>query len=534
MESAVVQNGGSTIRAHQFAASGHYTARELVTLMFRQARLIMVVFFTIAALGVAGAATLKPLYPAETRVMVLPSRDYMMRQDVGLTSGPVIALDQNQVVRTEIEIMTSRTMIERVVDVVGPERLYPDVAFEDAMAKPSPIATFAAWARGLLGMAGTQEPPAENTLRGKIVSAFAKDLTVNPVKDANVITIVFSHRDRVIAAETANALVDAYLDHRRAVLAQPRTEVFSSKRQEYAERLRGVETQLEAFKAENNISSFPDQKSLLLRQHAEMASERIDTSTRLSEAEGRLVALRQTLRATPEQIELYSESSSQDSRDTARSTMVTLEMRRNELLTKFREDSRYVTDLDDQIAQLRRIISQTPPKQADTKRQGRNPVYDQVATSVATLEAEVASLRQRALSLTEKVEMLSVRLAEFDHAERRYNELVLQRQLLEDNLKTYSQKVEESTIMEELDRQKTANVRVVQYAQPPSDGRSLKALAALLSVVGGAVVALTLAFWIEMKREIMVTPEAAERALKLAVLLSVPYRADLGSSYGGR
>ncbi len=205
-------------------------------------------------------------------------------------------------------------------------------------------------------------------------------------------------------------------------------------------------------------------------------------------------------------------------------------MRRNELLTKFREDSRYVTDLDGQIADLRRILAATPPKMAESRRMGRNPSYDQVVGTIATLDAEVASLRQRAASLAEKVDLVAKRLGEFDHMERRYNELVLQRQLVEDNLKTYSQKVEESTIMEELDRQKTANVRVVQHAEPPAEGKSLKLVAALLSVIGGALVALTMAFWIEMKREIMVTPEAAERALKLAVLLSVPYREELGAS----
>lgn len=529
----MIEREDSAIRAHQFIASTRYTARELVTLMFRQGRLITLVFLTIAVIGGLATTTLKAMYPAEARLMVLPSRDYVMKQDVGLAGGPLVALDQNQVVRTEIEIVTSRSMLEKVIETIGVERLYPELVQEDQGGQPGVASAVGGAVKGLLslvGLRGAAEQPAANRLTAKASVQFAKDLAVNPVKDANVITLVFSHRDRTIAAETTNALVDAYLDHRRAVLSQPRTGVFSGKRGEYADRLKALEGSIEQFKAENQISSFPDQKSLLLRQHAELASERLDTSTRLAEAEGRLGALKETLKVTPSQIELYSESSSQDSRDTARATLVTLEMRRNELLTKFHEDSRYVTDLNGQIADLRKILASTAPKQAESKRMGRNPSYDQVVGTIATLDAEVASLRQRAASLAEKVELVAKRLGEFDHAERRYNELVLQRALLEDNLKTYSQKVEESAIMEELDRQKTANVRVVQHAEPPAEGKSLKLVAMLLSIVGGLLVALTLAFWIEMKREIMVTPEAAERALKLAVLLSVPYRADMGPS----
>ncbi len=118
----MVEKEGSAIRAHQFIASTRFTARELVTLAFRQARLITLVFLAITAVGVLMATTLKAMYTAAARLLVLPSRDYVMRQYVSQVGGPRVALDQNQVVRTEIEIITSRSMAEKVIDTIGRER----------------------------------------------------------------------------------------------------------------------------------------------------------------------------------------------------------------------------------------------------------------------------------------------------------------------------------------------------------------------------------------------------------------------------
>ena len=101
---------------------------------------------------------------------------------------------------------------------------------------------------------------------------------------------------------------------------------------------------------------------------------------------------------------------------------------------------------------------------------------------------------------------------------------MLQRTLLEKNLQIYAQKAEESLIQEELDRQKTANVRVIEQAQIPREGKSLRVMVLGLALIGGLVAALALAFLKDFFREVLISPEDTERVLGLPVLVAVPLK----------
>ncbi len=328
-----------------------------------------------------------------------------------------------------------------------------------------------------------------------------------------------------MAAEALNRLILAYLEQRYEVFSLSRSQVFNQQRDNFAQRLGKAEQDLEAFKLQHDFSAFADQKTMVLRQQAEIQNDKLDTGTRLREIEGRLAAIREQLNTVPKDIELYAESGQQDARDTARATLVTLEARRNELLTKFSETSRFITDLDQQIAKLRAIISATLPKESVNRRSGRNPLYDELSTEQVRRENEAAALRARQKSLDGQLARITERLGSFDRLERDFNTLMLQRTLLEKNLQIYAQKAEEALIQEELDRQKTANVRVIEQAQIPREGKSLRWMVLGLSLVGGLVAALALAFLKDFFREVLVSPEDTERVLGLPVLVAVPLKA---------
>jgi len=424
-------------------------------------------------------------------------------------------------------------LVERVIEDLGLERLYPDI---DAGAGAQGAWPVRAW-RTVLGWFGAANPagappsaaaPANERERKRLNQAvvrFISKLEVLPVKDSSVIHLTFSHPDAAVAAEALNRLILAYLEQRYEVFSLSRSQVFNQQRDNFAQRLGKAEQDLEAFKLQHDFSAFADQKTMVLRQQAEIQNDKLDTGTRLREIEGRLAAIREQLNTVPKDIELYAESGQQDARDTARATLVTLEARRNELLTKFSETSRFITDLDQQIAKLRAIISATLPKESVNRRSGRNPLYDELSTEQVRRENEAAALRARQKSLDGQLARITERLGSFDRLERDFNTLMLQRTLLEKNLQIYAQKAEEALIQEELDRQKTANVRVIEQAQIPREGKSLRWMVLGLSLVGGLVAALALAFLKDFFREVLVSPEDTERVLGLPVLVAVPLKA---------
>lgn len=513
--------------------ASRHTMRDVLIVVFRERRLIWLTFGLILALGLLAALKLGTVYTAEARLLVLPSRDYVMRQDVGET-GVNMALGDDRIVRSETEIFNNSQLVERVIEDLGLERLYPDIASSSGGEGSWPARAWRA-VRGLFGAGSADGAPAspdpgdaqEHKRLNRAVVQFISKLEVLPVKDSSVIHLTFSHPDAKVAAEALNRLILAYLEQRYAVFSLSRSQVFNQQRDNFAQRLGKAEQELEAFKLRHDFSAFADQKTMVLRQQAEIQNDKLDTGTRLREIEGRLAAIREQMTTVPKDIELYAESGQQDARDTARATLVTLEARRNELLTKFSDSSRFITDLDRQIAKLRTIISATPPKESVSRRSGRNPLYDELSTEQVRRENEAAALRARQKSLDGQLARITERLASFDRLERDFNALMLQRTLLEKNLQVYAQKAEESLIQEELDRQKTANVRVIEQAEIPREGKTLRWMVVGLSLVGGLVMALALAFLKDFFREVLISPEDTERVLGLPVLVAVPLKAGL-------
>lgn len=510
--------------------AARHTLRDVLIVVFRERRFILGVFSLILAAGVLVSLKLGTVYTAEARVLVLPSRDYVLRPEVG-DLGVNMAMGDDRIVRSETEIFKNSQLVERVIEEIGLDQFYPDSGVSGSEVQDSWLAR--RW-RALRGLFGDAEPPAgatgdlgpdplaeqERKRLDQAVVRFTASLDVLPVKDSSVIHLTFSDRNPGIAADALNRLILVYLEQRRSVFELSRSQVFIQQRDNFAQRLNRAEQDLEAFKLKYDISAFADQKSLLLRQQAEVQNDKMDTATRLREVEGRLNTIRDQLATVPKDIPLYAESGQQDARDTARATLVTLEARRNELLTKFSETSKFITDLDDQIVKLRAIVTATPPKQSLSRRTGRNPLYDELNADLVRREGEAAALGARQKSLDAQLTRLTQRLAEFDRLERDFNALMLQRTLLEKNLQTYAQKAEEALIQEELDRQKTANVRVIEQAQTPRQGRSLRMIVLTLALVGGLVIALALAFLKDFFREVLISPEDAERALRLPVLVA--------------
>lgn len=191
-----------------------------------------------------------------------------------------------------------------------------------------------------------------------------------------------------------------------------------------------------------------------------------------------------------------------------------------------------MTDLDRLIADVRRVTEMTAPKLSDVRRLGRNPVYDQLESETVRVQAEAAALERRRATLERQVRELSERLLHFDRIEREYQSLALNRSLVEENLRTYTQKVEETRILEEMDRQKRANIRVIESPQVPTVGSRTRLIILLVGVLAAFVATLAVGFLADVTRDVMITPDAATRALGLEVLVAIGYKPDLAAPAG--
>jgi uncharacterized protein involved in exopolysaccharide biosynthesis len=471
-----------------------YDMRDVVAVLFRDRAVVGWTFIVIAALFIAISFLPGVTYEARARLLVLLSRDYVLDPQAG-EIGNALTLGEDQIIRSEIEILTSRELTEKVLKTVGIATLYP----------------------GLVKRKG--ETP---QLFAQANEQFLRALKVERVGNSAVISVGFTHEDRYLAAETLNVLINQYLEHRRLVLSADRADILTSQRDDVFKRLRGSEEAIKTFRLAYGISNFDEQKSDILRRFAELSDVRLATERRLQEARASLARVRRDLSLIPANIPLFTESSRPSALENASRTLLDLEIKKREYLTKYKPDSRFLTDLEKQITEIRNFLSEEKEMMEGTKRVGRNPVYDELQKEAVGLEAEIASLEARRIVLTGQLRELAAERARLERLEPELKSLERTRVTLENSYRAYAGKAEEARLQEDADEPQNANVHIVERATPPTRGRNVQPIIILAGLFLAFVSAIAVGVIRHLGRSTFVTPESAARTLHLPVLVSVP------------
>ena len=111
------------------------TTRELLSILFRERLKLILVFFGLCVLVVAYSYTLTPYYEATTRLLVKTGREFQTRSD---PNQPVVAVPSStkqEIVNSEIQILTSRDLAQAVIDRIGADKLYPGASADIAVRR---------------------------------------------------------------------------------------------------------------------------------------------------------------------------------------------------------------------------------------------------------------------------------------------------------------------------------------------------------------------------------------------------------------
>ena len=189
--------------------------------------------------------------------------------------------------------------------------------------------------------------------------------------------------------------------------------------------------------------------------------------------------------------------------------LVGLELEEHKLLTKYSDQSRFVERVRDEIQMVRRKLTEHKSEIIQQEVLRNEAELRSIKAREETQRAQLADFRKKHEKLN-RVEMKFGRLRE---------EVEVQRQ----NYRLYLTKFEEARISDEMDRQKIANVSVIEPARPPLQPESRNiprnlVLATILGVVGG----LGLALFSEYLEDKLDRDEDVEYHLNLPVLASIP------------
>ena len=405
------------------------------------------------------------------------------------TNSQVINFNRDNQINSEIELLKSRSLAENVIKFLGPENIYKNIKYNDAVLK------------------------------------FQKSLSVEGIKKSDVIEVSFRHKDPEMAAEIVNTLANAYLEEHLLVHKNPQSyNFFEDQSQVLKIKLEHSEAALETFKKQNRVTALDEQQKLLLKHIADLNAELNQTFGREAETKNRILQIRQQLDKTPETIAQGKEVDHNPYLiSNLEARLVELQLKEKQLLIKYTPQSRLVKNVKEEIQMVQEKLAQNEKKQYGSSRVGLNTTYQRLQEELFRNQAEGKALAAKRKIQNTQLTDYQGKLGQLNQMDVTLNQLEQSVDVNRQNYRLYLAKFEESRISDAMDTKKMANVSLMQSALTPLKPVSPKVLLNIvLAIFLGGFVGLGLAFFGEYLDDSLEKPEDVEKELQLPVLASIP------------
>jgi uncharacterized protein involved in exopolysaccharide biosynthesis len=454
------------------------------------------------AAAAAAAFITKPTYESSAQILVKVGRESVYMPAVG-NGAPVINVNrQEEQINSEIEILKSQSIAERVVTSLGAKTIYPEIEHEDTPDKD--------------GSASPEQ---------KALIKFQKNLDVWGVRKSNIIAIRFEHHNPQMAAKVLNTMVKEYLERHLVVYKTPQSLDFFQRQSEILRsRLSRSEATLQALKRKHDVTELKEQQNLLLRQVADARAALNAALTEEAEIQNRIQLLATQLDSVPQNIAQGEEVNQNPYLiSTLETRLMELKLKEKDLLSKYTDESRLVQSVKDEIAMVEKKLNEQEAKRYDNKRSGINPVHQNLQQELLRGRADLKAVKAKIASQTDQLASYRNELDELDKIEVTYGQMKQEVEQDRQNHQLYLSKYEESRISDAMDSEKITSVSLAEPAhvplKPVSPNKPLYlALALLLGSLGG----LTLAFLAELLDDRLEDIDEIEAVLQLPVLASIP------------
>ncbi|MAT14794.1 MAG: hypothetical protein CMJ46_05930 [Planctomyces sp.] len=459
-----LQNAASEQDALPFAKYLMFGVRAVVS----HWRTVIVVFIATFFLTQAISMVLPRKYASEAKLFVKIGKESIGLDPVA-TTGSTIAVYESREgeIRSLLEIITSRAVLERVVEKMGPEAIIG----EDNSRNPAEKA-ISHLNESIYVDRGTKSSVISMSIRED-----------SPEKAQQILTVFLQQfRELHMEANTTQGSHDFFVEQCRLV------------DQEYET----LNKKLQAAKNALGVVSLEDKRKVFEAKETELQKDRLLTDASLAKVEAEIRAYEQALESVPERLATLQRDLPNVSMDPTIKLRDELLIERQDLLTKFTENNPRVKAIDQKIAEAEKVLAATDVNRPELN-EDANPTWLKLMEKLKESEAQAIGLRARQASLEAQFEELHVELANLNAHEGEIASLSKHNDVLLEKMYSYNSKKEEARINEELRAQDISNVNVFQHPtyveKPVSPKTSLIFLAGLfLSIVNALLIPLLMEY----------------------------------------
>lgn len=353
-------------------------------------------------------------------------------------------------------------------------------------------------------------------------------LSIEKVEAANVIQLSYRDSDPVKAAKTLERLIEHYFRQRAGVFTEGRVGFLAQQRDRVRTQLDKANAQLIAFQRSRDVVDVEAQIASAVALNGLLKQRAMENEASLSQDKSTLEKLRTEAKAVPATVDLY-EDNSEAARTigTMQLTLLQLQARRADLAARYMTESPFVTQVDDQIADLEKEIENQKSSVVNAVRRGRNTYYDTVQDRITRLSADVAGQEERKQTLDAQITEASDRFQSLITTANQLQRLQIDRDLLAESFRGFSREVEQARSQQnQADTSSSSNVRIIQAPAPPTQRSNPPILFLAAALVVGIMVAAISMLVRTSLRETFLSPEEVERSLDLPVLFAPQHSAE--------
>ncbi|HEV7223969.1 MAG TPA: GNVR domain-containing protein [Pirellulales bacterium] len=507
-------------------AKPQVSLRDAYRTLFRHRRKMAAWFVTAVAAAVLITLFGPQAYRSEARLLVRLGRENVVLDPtatMGQAPAVAVPLNRENEINSEIVILESRVLLDKVVDALGPPAILEedDHLTGNAASIGGPVQTSASWLPGWLphGNAGITLTP-----RDLAIHKLQKMVEIQAVKKTDVIQVSCDTASPALSQKIVAKLVEFYLEQHLRMNRTAGTHDFFA---EQTERLRSDltrgEEQMRDLKNETGLASPDDQRKIIVERVGRLEESWLLASADVAAAKAQIELLRQGFAAQEEtQVTAHTVGFANDAADGMQQQLYGLQLKYQELLAKYTDDHPAVTQVRKQLDQAQSILDREDRARSQVTT-GPNRAFEETKLSLLSQEPVLASLEAKAATLEAQLRQSRSDLAEFNAGDVRIARLKRDLDLQDQSYRRYSENFEQSRIDRALEVGRISNVNVLQPATyQPKPVRPRKLLNLALGLLIGAFGAAGLALAAEGLDHSFQNPEDVEGRLELMTLASIP------------
>ncbi len=474
--------------------------RDIYYVVFRHKRKVIGFFFTVVVLAAAVTLLMPKSYQSTAQLLLRLGRENTTLDpaaSMGAATVNVNGESRETELNSEIEVLKSRELAERIVDTIGISRIL-------GAKRAAPLLT-------------TYD---SLKTRENAVVKIGKCLAVDLVKKTNIISVSFLAKDPQVAHDVVDNLLRFYEEKHMAIYRPASSYKFIEQQQDALNaEMKATQDSLNALKNSSGIVSVPEQQTSILTRLSNLEQDYEKVKVELAASRARVADLQKTMENIPQIMAQHKLGGVPlSSNEVLRTKINELRVQQLDMLTKYNDNSRRVKDLKQQINQASAILDTE-----DLNNNSSNAMRQMQADLLAE-QSNLAAYTARELNLRSLIAQARNEMESFNNSSATVARLQRQLEIDQDNYRKYSEDLEQARIDSGLKNEKLSNISIIQEATLPL--KSTVTTRAIYSMVFGIFFGLfgglALAFIFELLDHTVKRFDDVENYLGLPALGVIP------------